>query len=193
MIGKNGHFDEIIRWGCDSGGSGRQGKRRKLRRRNACEFAEFVDEVRLIVVAGSDRNVRPIPLLLARILRGLAETQNARQVLRVRPVRSRQILRNWRGLRLAASASASIETCPPPPRATREISPSDRARRVRRATPQTERSHRAANDCSPDGREAREPPPLSTRQRAEWIDPRRRARHSQKPRRHARAETYPKG
>src|ERR1700741_4311130 len=66
---------------CSLSEMGSDVERRKLRRRNTVQLVEFVDEVSLIVIAANDRDIRPIPALLRRILRRLAKTQHARKML----------------------------------------------------------------------------------------------------------------
>ena len=60
---------------------GSDGERRKLRGRNTGKFVEFIDEMSLIVISTYDRDIRPIPARLRGILRSLAETQHAREML----------------------------------------------------------------------------------------------------------------
>src|ERR1700746_2516662 len=61
---------------------GDNAKRRESRGRNASELFEFVDEVGLVVITGSDRNIRPIRMQPVGIFCGLSKTQYTRQVLR---------------------------------------------------------------------------------------------------------------
>ena len=84
LIGKNGHAATLGWEGLKRGFQAKvrgDGERRKLCGRNAGQFFEFVDEMSLIVIATLERYVRPIPALLACILRCVTKTQHAREML----------------------------------------------------------------------------------------------------------------
>src|ERR1700722_18422163 len=192
MIGKNGHSGRNLKGGLRTKVRG-NAKRRKLRGRYSGEFLEFVYQMSLIVIAGRDRDIRPSRALPAGILRSLAETQHASEMLRAQ---SRALEADSAKLARAQAGSVgqfvhrnlSATFCQPRERFLHRI---ERSRiSERRLKP---------SDCIARRTAARQPiEKIANRRRSprvgEWngLIHGHRARHAHEPRRHTRTETNAK-